>query len=563
MTPEEIRRRHSSEAPPGPLDHPHNPNNNMVVTSSETSAPSQEHMAIAIGLPVSTDTFAADAQVSTDDDNTEDEPDSFAHYWKKMPRKVRLLSLGVLCLLINALAVAVATTVVVVTRGGDESDPEGTMLRGQEIVGRSSRDLLGRAMAFSQNGSILALGGSGAPNTIGAPFAGTVSVLVYNESRTQWVEFGQHLYGLDEGDRFGDSVAISDDGLTLAVGSPFVDKTFVDVCLSGNATNATSSVDNEDDLVRNVGSVMVFRFNGTSWLQLGPTLYGQAFNDHFGHAVALSSDGRKLAVGGDEEAPGTNGNPAPAGFVQVFGFREAPDEWYQLGRDIKGEGPSDRFGWALDISNDGFTLAVGAHSNGEYNVGHVRVYHFDNMSAFDWIQAGADVDGEDDFEQFGVSVAISGDGMTLLAGAPSRFVDEDSTKLGEARVFRYDVVEQEWEYTAVFLGDDPRDWFGWSVDISSNGKVMVVGASRNAAHFGLVRVFGYDDNDGVWQPLYNFTGLANGQDHGLGYAVALSPDGNYVAVPDDDGPAFCTGNQVEAEDCERAGRIRVFGPLLK
>ena len=51
-----------------------------------------------------------------------------------------------------------------------------------------------------------------------------------------------------------------------------------------------------------------------------------------------------------------------------------------------------------------------------YNVGHVRVYGYDEcLSA--WTQLGSDIDGEANGDRSGISVSLSEDGQYMVVGA--------------------------------------------------------------------------------------------------------------------------------------------------
>lgn len=83
-------------------------------------------------------------------------------------------------------------------------------------------------------------------------------------------------------------MALSSDGQTLAVGAP---------------TNSD-----------NGGYVRVYAWSGSAWGQLGDNIDAEAADDQLGHSVALSSDGRTLAVG----ARTNDGNGSNAGHVRVY-----------------------------------------------------------------------------------------------------------------------------------------------------------------------------------------------------------------------------------------------------
>ena len=109
------------------------------------------------------------------------------------------------------------------------------------------------------------------------------------------------------------------------------------------------------------------------WGQLGSDINGDAAGDNSGKAVALSSDGTIVAIGG------VNGSTAGSAPTDVRVFEYDGTSWNQLGSSIQsgdyvvsdsqwGNDQRDRF---LDLSSDGTILATGFH---EYNViGHTRL----------------------------------------------------------------------------------------------------------------------------------------------------------------------------------------------
>ena len=73
----------------------------------------------------------------------------------------------------------------------------------------------------------------------------------------------------------------------------------------------------------------------------------------FGDAVALSGDGTTLAVGA---------SPEDAGEGAVYVFARRGDRWVQEARlKASNAGPNDRFGHSVALSADGRTLAVAAY----------------------------------------------------------------------------------------------------------------------------------------------------------------------------------------------------------
>ena len=132
----------------------------------------------------------------------------------------------------------------------------------------------------------------------------------------------------------------------------------------------------DDHNGEDLGHVRVHQLNKdeSSWEQLGSNFDGYEKNDFFGTSVALSSDGKTLAIG----AP-VNWNIEEEGlleYIRVFYLNDNTSTWDQVGQDIHGESSGDFFGFSLALSIDGKTLAIGAYGNdvnGDGS-GHVRVY---------------------------------------------------------------------------------------------------------------------------------------------------------------------------------------------
>ena len=162
------------------------------------------------------------------------------------------------------------------------------------------------------------------------------------------------------------------------------------------------------------------------WTQIGADIDGEASFDTSGYAVAMSSDGTRIAIG----AYYNDGNGTSSGHVRVYEIKNG--SWVQLGADIDGEAEGDQSGRSLAISSDGTRIAIGAPHNGGNgsSSGHVRVYEIKNGS---WVQLGADIDGEAEGDQSGESVAMSSDGTRIAIGA--YYNDGNGSKSGHVRVY--------------------------------------------------------------------------------------------------------------------------------
>lgn len=321
-----------------------------------------------------------------------------------------------------------------------EWDGDDWIQMGLNITAEADGDQFGRSVSLSGDGTIVA---------IGAPYNGTTNAghaRVYSWTGTDWNQMGSDIDGQAANDFCGYSVAISEDGSTVAVGAV-----------------------NNDAAGSNSGHVRVYNWDGTSWNQLGTNINGEFADDLAGYSVSLDTDGSTVAIG----SIGNDGSGSESGHVRVFSWTGST--WSIVGTPIVGEAALDRSGCSISLSDNGETIAIGAYNNDGTgsNSGHVRVF---NWSGSTWIQIGADMNGENAEDQFGYSVALNGDGSTLIAGG--RYNDETATNAGHARVF--ELSGGSWSQVGTDIdGDNSGDESGWSVDISEDGMTVAVGAHMN------------------------------------------------------------------------------------
>jgi hypothetical protein len=233
-----------------------------------------------------------------------------------------------------------------------------------------------------------------------------------------------------------------------------------------------------------------------------------------------------------------------AGHVRVY--KESSGAWTQVGGDIDGAPfnaiqSSDFFGWSVALSSDGTRLAAGAYSNdgGGTDAGHVRVFDWSGSA---WTQVGGDIEGEAAGDRSGWSIDLSSDGTRLAVGATSQFGDDT----GYVRVYKE--ISGTWTQLGADIdGEADGDYFGYSVALSSDGTRLAVGATDgpSGSDAGYVRV--YKESSGAWTQLgVDIDGEAGGDN--FGRSVALSSDGTRLAV----GARYNDANGTDA------GHARVF-----
>lgn len=462
--------------------------------------------------------------------------------------------------------------------------------------------IFGSSVALSADGSTLAVGAVGeasAATGIGGDQTNTLAgnsgaVYVFTRAGLRW---SQQAYvkasNTDFGDHFGCSVALSDDGATLAVGACHEDSAAVGV--GGN---------HADNSAAEAGAVYVFTRHGTTWSQQA---YLKASNtdpgDGFGDAVALSADGSMLAVGASAEDGATTGiggdeadnSAADAGAVYMF-VRSGTTWSQQAYVKASNTGTGDSFGRRIALSIDGSTLAVAAPGEDSEATGvdgdqssdardrSGAVYVF-TRSGVTWSQQAyvkASNTGYSDY--FGSALALSDDGSTLGVGATGEAsaatgidgnqADDSLTYAGAVYVFAR--TAGTWSQQAYVKASNTNwgDDFGTYVALSGDGSRLAVGAvdedsaavgidgrqtNNNAPDSGAVYLFTRSAT--TWGQQAYIKASNTGPADDFGASLALSRDGTTLAVGgrgDDSLATGVDGDQSDAVSGSFAGAVYVF-----
>jgi hypothetical protein len=369
----------------------------------------------------------------------------------------------------------------------------------------SLSEYFGYSIALSADGSTLAVGafcedsaaigidGNQADNSV--TNAGAVYVFVRHGSSWSQQAYIKASNTGSPSDFFGHSVALSIDGSTLAVGASLED----------SIANGIDG-DQADNSATDAGAVYVFTRSGTTWSQQA---YVKASNtgtgDHFGVRVTLSGNGSLMAVSADQEASAAtsidgNGNDNSAQNAgAVYVFARTGTMWNQQAYiKASNTGAGDQFGGFVALSADGSTLAVSADLEDSAATGvdgpqtddsapsAGAVYVFGRIGATWSQQAYVKASNTGVGDNFGIRVALSGDGSILVVGAyvedsaavglGGNEADNLASNSGAAYVFMHNGTtwSQEAYVKASNTGVDDR--FGSSVALSADGLILAVGA---------------------------------------------------------------------------------------
>ena len=549
--------------------------------------------------------------------------------------------------------------------------------------GATIRDKYGRDVVLSDDGHVLAVGVAETEHPNAHDWSrGEVHVYAYEPGANQWNERGStldHLLGEENYDYIGRSVAMSADGSVVAAtalnqpptvnprshvrvwvwdgdkyvkqqpepiyiaATAAVDTTIVTMSVGMNADGTVLAVGilHQDQTV--LGRVDVHAWNGTGWTRVD-TIEGEDPYDHYGVTVALSADATVLATGASQQTVSNLGGFKGRAYAYALQFHASPSPpppllpppppppppvppppplpplpppmhqtvaGYAPMETIYGVQPADEAGKRVALSADGQTLAVAAHrSDGndhptDSNRGHVRVYRHNGTG---WNQLGGDHDILGDTStSLGFSVSLSADGNVVAAGAESQkylrvmrwtgtawegmgqnggvisgssggfgaevaISDDGHTVLTSERyagymfAYAYDVDQNTWsampgDAAAMHVGSPPSGWWGFRLALSGDGKTAVL---TSRAQTNTARINRWDDTLG-WQILHTnlCTAVAGVCVTSYEHWLSLSHDGNTVAIGDwaADNPVNNAG-QVAVLDYDGVGTWSLRGGLI-
>lgn len=418
----------------------------------------------------------------------------------------------------------------------------------------------GRVMAVSailEDGGATGINGDQSDDV--ANDSGAVYVFVQNDG-----SWSQQAYikatNAERYDHFGVSLALSADGSVLAVGSHREESS--ETGIDGDQTDNSASLS---------GAVYVYTQSDGSWSQQG---YIKASNtgagDFFGISLALSSDGKVMAVGASREQSGATG--------------------------VNGD-QTDLFGSSLALSANGRVLAVGSPQEDSGATGidgdqtdnstsaAGAVYLF-TQSGDTWSQqAYIKASNAALFDQFSRGgVALSSDGSVLAVGAigegsSATGINGDQTNNSASNsgtVYLFTQSSGTWSQQAYIKASNTEedDQFGSSLTLSPNGRILAVAANEedgqatgingdptdnSLTDSGAVYVFA--QSEGVWsQQSYVKASNAGALDRLGVSSLALSEDGSVLAIGarDEDSSAIGINGDQEDNSASRSGAVYLY-----
>lgn len=325
---------------------------------------------------------------------------------------------------------------------------------GNDITGTENNETLGYSVSLNGSGNIMAVGSKGADVE-----AGFTQIFTYDTNTDNWILMGSAIEGENQYDADGACVSLNNSGDRVAI-------------VGLRSSEST------------IGHVRVFEYDSNNWNVLGGDVLDGFIGstddeDFYGITVcSISGDGTRVIIG----APINDGNgsvDALRGRVRVYQYNGS--SWVQIGSDINGLVDGELFGTAVAINNNGTKILVGAPGVGK---GVVRRYEY-NFT--DWIKITPDIEGENEGELFGSSVAMNAEGDLIASGAPLG----NGTISNSGSVLVYD---EELNQKFMLYGDQTNSKYGTSLDFNKFGNILTVSAPNKSILDELNRgsIYSYD-----------------------------------------------------------------------
>lgn len=260
-----------------------------------------------------------------------------------------------------------------------------------------------------------------------------------------------------------------------------------------------------------------------------------------GFDVGISNDGRTVIV----SCPlATIDGKIGAGITHIFRLRDdqgtVGGSWVKLPTAVKGSNAGDDSGYSISFARDANIFAIG-EPGFDNNRGRVRIFALSGINASNSSMSQIGVlTGDDENDRFGVAIDLSGDGKIILVGA-------DQEGGGYAKRFVMTTMSpNSWDlsWNLSVLGGGS---FGASVSLSRDGSKAAIGASEHDNGSGLVMFY-----DGITSSYRR----GQQQNEKFGSSVSLSDDGTILGIGADG--FYCGVDIISRALILNCGRVQIF-----
>jgi len=254
-------------------------------------------------------------------------------------------------------------------------------------------------------------------------------------------------------------------------------------------------------------------------------------NQRFGHDVSLSADGTMALVG----APFNPNYANSAG--AVYYFKKINGIWTQQ-QIIYSPFPKENetFGYSVSVNSDATVMAVGCWRNAPSYLGKVYIFiKVNDIWQYQQKLLHPLRDPLNDISyEFGIGVAISGDGMSLFAGNHIDNYTPTNTIPNSGGAYYFTRSGDVWTYHSALYPPIPQDplYFGHNCTLNNDGTWAVIGAlgEKYQSIINVGAVYIYKKVNNVWQYQQKIESPEKIQQFQFGYSTCLSKDGLMLIV---------------------------------
>lgn len=279
----------------------------------------------------------------------------------------------------------------------------------------------------------------------------------------------------------------------------------------------------DDDLGEDSGSVYVFGWNGSAWVEEQKLNASDAeAGDLFGRQIAL---GDGVALIGAWFADGTESSSGAA-----YIFRYNGSTWVEEQKLMPADGESgDGFGGWVALSGDTALIGAPFRADAGGNSGAAYVFRWNGTA---WVEEDRLNAGDADAgDTFGNSVALAGN--TAVIGAVGD--NAGGSSAGAAYVFNFDGAD--WSQVQKLAATDAHAGarFGY-VAINESAATILIGArGDNEEGSGAGAAYVFRHNGTAWTQTDKLLASDGGPDDALGWHVAIQDETGIVGARGDDG----------------------------
>ena len=374
----------------------------------------------------------------------------------------------------------------------------------------AAADLFGRSVAISSGVAVVGAYGHTDATLGEANIINAGAAYVYEDAGADGWELVTKLLPPDAQTEasFGVSTAVGRGGTLLAIGADSYNQTLGAVYLF--------TKDKEGK-------------HGWTWSgRIDPPPEERQVGDYFGDSVAIDSDGTTLAISASDRSTGglvfiySLSEPDDGGRIT-----------WQHSTTLRAERNgrfSDKFGGALAIRGD--TLVIGAQKTGVYDQTSGASYVFEQINGT-WTYRSTLLPPESESGfgyEFGNSVDIDESGQLIAVGSWKTSSDDGYTQqLGAAYIFARE--EDTWEIQMRLRPEEEtleKRKFGSSVAMSGDGNTVLVGAYRHDDRAGAVFQYARDGNN--WYQVKKIAPPGLYKDSAFGNDIALDDESGTAVI---------------------------------